>query len=207
MNIGIVGSGNIGGTLGLLWAAKGHRVFFSSRNPDRLEGLLRRAGAAALSGTVSDAVAFGEVILFSPPYRNFPDAIELAGGAEAFAGKIVIDATNPFGVEGTDLQPGEGETGGDLVRREMPGARLVKAINNIYFQYFGEGNSPIGKPLAAPVCGEDEQAKEVVMGLLRDLALDPVDFGGCESVSMTEPGGVLFNVPCTAREALRALRR
>lgn len=198
MKIGIVGSGSIGGTLGLLWAAKGHAVLFSSRHPENLSHLVESSLGNAQAGTIAEAVAYGEVILFSPHYRSFPEAVYLAGGAEAFEGKVVIDATNPFGVEGGPLEPAEGQTGCDIIRDALPGARIVKAINSIYYKHFGEGNSPIDDKVGAPYCGVDEDAKEIVAMLLDDLSLDPVDLGGWEMVHHTEPGGELFNIPMSA---------
>jgi len=68
MKIGIIGSGNIGGTLGVLWAKAGHQVLFSSRHPDELVDLVNRAGASARAGMPREAAAFGDVVLISIPY-------------------------------------------------------------------------------------------------------------------------------------------
>src|SRR4249919_884823 len=72
MKIGIIGSGNIGGTLGVLWGQAGHEVFFSSRHPDQLGDLVRRAGPSARVGMPREAAAFGEVVLISVPYGAVP---------------------------------------------------------------------------------------------------------------------------------------
>jgi len=65
MNIGIVGSGKIGGVVGKLWARAGHHVRFSSRHPERLDALAAEAGPNASRGTIAEALAFGDVILLS----------------------------------------------------------------------------------------------------------------------------------------------
>src|SRR5580698_9309024 len=93
MKIGIIGAGKVGGGLGKLWARAGHQVFFSSRHPDRLKELVEQAGPEALSGHVAEAALFGEVILFSPNFWSFDDALEAAGLLE---GKTVVDVTNPL---------------------------------------------------------------------------------------------------------------
>ncbi len=72
MNIGIVGSGKIGGVVGKLWARAGHNVRFSSRHPETLAGLVAEAGSTASRGTVEEALAFGEVILLSDPVSLGP---------------------------------------------------------------------------------------------------------------------------------------
>ena len=69
MNIAIIGSGHIGGTLGTVWAAKGHHVMFGSRNPqsEKIRALLLTAGGNAQAGSVREAIAFGDVILLAVP--------------------------------------------------------------------------------------------------------------------------------------------
>lgn len=93
MKIGIIGSGHIGGTLGVLWAKAGHEVFFSSRHPDQLADLVKRAGPSARAGTPREAAAFGEVILISVPYGALPEVGRDL--ASALTGKVVLETGNP----------------------------------------------------------------------------------------------------------------
>jgi predicted dinucleotide-binding enzyme len=60
MKIGVIGSGNIGGTVGTLWARAGHEVLFASRHPEELEQLVAQAGSKASSGMPDQAARFGE---------------------------------------------------------------------------------------------------------------------------------------------------
>src|SRR5690606_6504079 len=90
--IGIIGSGNMGGGLGLLWAAAGHQVLFSSRNPAELADLVRDAGDNARSGSPSEAAAFGEIVLIAVPYGATPQIGQEQG--PLLRGKIVIDCGN-----------------------------------------------------------------------------------------------------------------
>jgi len=69
--IGIVGSGHIGGTLGILFAKAGYEVLYSSRHPDTLKNLVKTAGLKACAGTVAEAVAFGDVIVLSLPLKLY----------------------------------------------------------------------------------------------------------------------------------------
>jgi 8-hydroxy-5-deazaflavin:NADPH oxidoreductase len=90
MNIGIIGSGNVGSTLGELWAKAGHQVMFSfSRHPERLQTLATQIGSNAMSGTPAEAVNFADVVLFAPNFWLAQKAIAQAG---SLAGKIVIYA-------------------------------------------------------------------------------------------------------------------
>jgi predicted dinucleotide-binding enzyme len=79
MKIGILGSGNIGGTLGRHWAKVGHEVMFSSKNPEELKPMAAEAGAQ--TGSV-EAAAFGEVILLAVHERYFYDPVNIQGKAK-----------------------------------------------------------------------------------------------------------------------------
>ena len=89
MNIGIVGSGKIGGVVGKLWARAGHTVCFSSRHPEQLDGMVRDAGPNASRATVEEALAFGAAILLSIPYGS----VERFGQEHGrrLQGKVVIE--------------------------------------------------------------------------------------------------------------------
>ncbi len=92
--IGIVGSGHIGGTLGILLAKAGYEILYSSRHPDALKNLVKIAGPKACAGTVAEAIAFGDVTVLSLPLKAIPELD--AATKEALKGKIVIDTSNPY---------------------------------------------------------------------------------------------------------------
>ena len=97
MRITILGSGNIGGTLGRKWAKAGHEIVFGVRekNSPKVQALLGRVEGKASADSVANAIAFGDVVLFATPWS----AVEgiATANAEALDGKIVIDASNNFG--------------------------------------------------------------------------------------------------------------
>ena len=95
MKIGVIGSGHIGGTLGKAWAAHGHEVMFSSRDPhsEKMQILLKEAGNNATAGTVSEALAFGDVIALAVPFDQAEAILTAAGDLH---NKVVIDAMNRF---------------------------------------------------------------------------------------------------------------
>jgi 8-hydroxy-5-deazaflavin:NADPH oxidoreductase len=81
MNIGLIGTGNVGGALGKLWARKGHQVVFGTRDAgdQRVRELLQSVGGNARATSVRDAAAFGEVVALAVPWPAVPDAIQSAG--------------------------------------------------------------------------------------------------------------------------------
>src|SRR5437588_9600157 len=95
MRIGIIGSGNVGGTLGKRWARNGHAVVFSSRDPRsaEMQKLVADAGPSARSATVEEAAGASDVVLLATPWQAARAAITAAGD---LSGKTVIDATNPL---------------------------------------------------------------------------------------------------------------
>jgi predicted dinucleotide-binding enzyme len=95
MRIGVIGSGNVGGTLGRRWAEVGHEVIFGLRDlqSQKAKDLLKSAGKNLSAATVRQAVARSEVVILSVPWAAARDAVEAAGELE---GKILVDCTNPL---------------------------------------------------------------------------------------------------------------
>ena len=92
LKIGVIGSGHIGSTVGSLWVKAGHPVMFSSRHPEELASLVQGLGALAKSGTVAEAIAFGDVVFIAVPYGAYPQIGKDYGSL--LAGKVVLDAGN-----------------------------------------------------------------------------------------------------------------
>ena len=175
MNMGIIGSGNIGATTARLFTEAGHKVAVSnSREPESLESLVEEIGPRARATTVEEAAAFGEVVLVAMPlfaYETLP--------SDQLAGKIVVDAMNYY--EGRDGQIDfDGLTSSELVARGLPGARVVKAFNTMYYETLateGQPNAPANDRFVLFVAGDDAEAKSVVSQLIEQIGFAPVDTG------------------------------
>src|SRR5262245_39576368 len=182
MRIGILGAGNVGGTLGQLWARAGHAIHYGVRDPRKIADLTVRLGAAA--GTPAEAAA-EDVLLLAVPYAAAPAVLADAGDLR---GKILIDATNPVRAGLTGLAVGNDTSAAEEIARRAPGARVVKAFNTIGMQTLLRGQ------LVADgfLCGDDPAAKEVVAGLSVDAGLRPLDCGGLAVARMLEPLALLW---------------
>lgn len=210
MRIGIIGSGMIGGTAARLFARAGHEVAVSnSRGPASLAPLVdeinRHEGATrARAATVSEAAEFGEVVLLAVPWRA-PEALP---APSAVAGKIVVDAMNHYRADGGLVDLGDSSSSEETTKR-LPGARLVKAFNTIYFEHLasqGRADLPPDERRAIFVAGDDAEAKRVVSGLIEQLGFAAVDTGSLrEGGRRQEPGTPVYNRTMTAREARAAL--
>jgi predicted dinucleotide-binding enzyme len=182
MNIGIMGAGRIGGGIAGQLAAAGHQVKLSfSRDPASLEKLAQEIGPTVTVGTPADAVEFGEVVVISVPWNVLPAALEEAG---SLAGKIVIDTTNRYG---TPPLRGEGETAAHFNAARMAGARYTKSFNTLTSAFQAEAAGRKGDDRVVQwLCGEDEDAKRVVVGLIEDSGFVPVDLGGTADCAVME---------------------
>ncbi len=172
----MIGSGHLGGTIGGLLAKDGHPVLFSSRHPEELKTLVAAVGPNARAGTVTEAIAFGDVVLIAVPYRAIPQIGRDYGAA--LRGKVVLDACNAVPArDGAITDEVERDGVGITSQRYLPGARLVRAFNTIGASIFArQANRPAPR-LAVPIAGDDAAAVAIAAGLVRDAGFDPVVVG------------------------------
>ena len=206
MKIGILGSGRIGGVAARLFAAAGHEVAISnSRGPESLRAMVAELGALARAATVNDAAGFGDVILLAVPWH----LTQALPAPELARGKIVIDAMNPYNPAGGFFDLGE-STSSEEVRKRLPGARLVKAFNTIYYEHLatrGRKDLPIEERHAIYLAGDDAAAKGVVARLIEGIGFAPVDTGSLhEGGLLQQPESPIYNQTFSAREARAFLR-
>ena len=205
MKVGVLGSGRIGAVAARLFVVAGHEVAIAnSRGPESLQALVQALGPRAHAMTVTDAARFGDVVLLAVPWH-----LEAAlAPAEVLRNKIVIDAMNPYDPAGGFFDLG-GSTSSEIVLRRMPGARLVKAFNTIYYEHLanrGRKDLPLQDRHAIYIAGDDQYAKEIVAGLIRDIGFAPVDTGGLrEGGRLQEPDSPIYNETYTSREAHKIL--
>ena len=208
MRIGIVGAGRIGGNCAKQIARGGHVVKLSGRDPASLEPLASEIGDAASVGTPAEAAEFGEVVIFAVPWDGFDDAVAAAGSLE---GKILIDTTNQYG---SSEMPADGETGASFHAGRVDDARYTKSFNTLTSAFQAEAAfRPEADRAVQWVCGDDAEAKRVVMDLISDAGYAPVDVGGNADAAVMEmprrPGSVYgeeYRLPDAEKvvEAVRA---
>ncbi len=212
MRIGVLGSGIVGRTLAAGLAGKGHEVMIGSRDPGKLDEWAAGDGAGVATGTFADVAAHGELLILATLWTGTESALGLAG-AESLRGKVLIDATNPLAYRETPppgLALGFDDSGGEQVQRWVPDARVVKAFNIVGAGHMIDPDFPDGPPDMF-ICGDDDEAKATVTGLLEQLGWPVTDIGGIDGARLLEPLGMLW-VVCGFRSgswnhAFRLLRR
>ena len=204
--IGVIGSGNIGSTVGRLWVKAGHQVLFSSRNPENLKQLVDSLGPSARAGTVRDALTFGDAVLLAVPYGAYPQIGK--DYAQELAGKIVLDAGNAVPSRDGEISKEAGEFGiGFTSAKYLPKARIVRAFNTLSYLVLASNAHRAGEPMAIPIAGDDKEALALASKLIRDAGFDPVIIGSLESARLFARGGPLYGQQITAKEMQLRLKK
>jgi predicted dinucleotide-binding enzyme len=205
LKIGTIGSGNIGSTLGTLWVKSGHPVMFSSRHPEQLKSLADGLGPLAHTGTVSDALAFGDVVLMAVPYGAYPQIAKDYG--KEFVGKIVIDAGNAVIARDGQIAKPARENGVGLTSAKLfPGARIVRAFNILGSGRVASLSNRPEDRIAIPMAGDDPEALKVASALVRDAGFEPVILGSLQRSKVFEQGGPLYGAQMSAQEMRERLK-
>lgn len=218
MRIAVIGSGNVGGTLGRRWAKLGHTVVFGVRQPERGADAVKGGGALPAGASVTtqaDSVRGADVLLLATPWAVVGTALRAAGAASgALDNMVVIDATNPIAA-GLRVDAGpNGESGAERVQALAPRARVVKAFNTTGWENMRDPSYPAGAATMF-VASDDADAKTTVRTLASDLGFDPVDVGPLACARELEHVAVLWiklamgaGVPPVGRDiAFQLMRR
>ncbi|MFZ1685631.1 MAG: NAD(P)-binding domain-containing protein [Candidatus Zixiibacteriota bacterium] len=192
MNIGILGTGEVGRTLGTGFIGLGHDVMIGSRDaqkPELQEWAKKNGGKA---GTFADTATFGEVILLCTNWSGTENAIKLAGVSN-FNGKLVIDVTNPLSFANgvPQLAVGFSDSGGEIIQRLLPNAKVVKAWNTITAKFMTDGRFPEGN-CEMFIAGNDGPSKEKVREFLTSFYWNTHDLGGIEQSRLLESFAMLW---------------
>ncbi|WP_131745136.1 NADPH-dependent F420 reductase [Frankia sp. Cppng1_Ct_nod] len=175
--VGLIGSGNIGGTVARLAVAAGYNVVLSnSRGPETLKELVDELGPHARAATPGEAAEAGDLVVVTIPlgaYRSVP--------VEPLAGKVVIDTNNYYPQRDGQIPEldDESTTTSELLQRHLPTSKVVKTFNNIYFKHLLSLARPVGAPdrSALSIAGDDAEAKVTVTAFLDALGYNTVDAG------------------------------
>ena len=188
--VGIIGSGDVGQALGRGFAMHGYEVKLGSRTPDseKLKAWKAKCQGKASTGTFSETAAHGEILVLATLGTAVEDAIKLCG-SESFAGKLVIDATNPLEFSKgmpPGLFVGTTDSLGEKIQRKLPTAKVVKCFNMVNSQTMINPKMKEGLPDMV-ICGDDEAAKRAVTSILREFGWgEPIDIGGIDGARWLE---------------------
>jgi 8-hydroxy-5-deazaflavin:NADPH oxidoreductase len=206
MKVGIIGAGQIGGTLTRRLSELGHEVSVSnSRSPETLTELANETGATAV--WAKDAAADADLVIVSIPQKNVPDLADGIVDARR-PGAPVIETNNyyPQQRDGDIAAIEDGQLESAWVA-ELIGAPVYKVFNGIWWKHLLESGTASGTPnrIALPIAGEDGTGRELVHGIVEQLGFDPVDAGPISESWRQQPGTPVYGKDFDAENTRKAL--
>ena len=183
--ISIIGSGNMATAIGTRAAKHGHTVELMSRNTAKAQELADQIGHGATVGAFG-ATPTGDIVIVAVPYTGAVDVVTHYG--DAFAGKILVDISNPFNADASGLATTSDSSAAQEIAAAAPeGTPVVKALNSVFGHVLAHDT-----PLDVFVAGDDAAAKAQVAAFLKSIDLRPLDTGGLEMASVLEWAGILL---------------
>ena len=163
MNVGILGTGDVGKALARGFLSRGHEVKIGTRNPtgSKAVDIRKSVGARASMGTFAEAAAFGEIMVVASLWTATSNVLQMAG-AWNFKNKVVIDVTNPLRFEpnkAPELSVGFSDSAAEQIQRWLSDAKVVKAFNIIGHAHMVDPQF-LGGPPDMFICGNDAAAKK-----------------------------------------------
>lgn len=169
MRIGILGAGSVGQKLAALSSDAGHQVAVGARHPAKLAVPWRQT-------TLAEAASQGEAVILAIPYLACAEALPPL--ADALAGKVVVDATNPLNPDWSPVLLGQENSAGEEIARLLPRSRVAKAFNTVFADVMTASRlDRNGHAVASFICGDDPSAREITARLAASLGFTPVDSG------------------------------
>lgn len=174
MKIGFVGAGGMAQALAGKWAGK-HEIMLSGRTPEKTADAAKRVGAQV--GTAAEASAFGDVVVLATRWEDTFDGIAAAGGAEAFAGKVIIDINNPVSIESFVTTREDGRSLTQAIADTLPKAHVGKAFNMAQVAVWEDPDMTYDGRQMVTLYTADAGADAVISELIADVGARPERLG------------------------------
>lgn len=185
MKYAVIGTGNIGAAYARAMVAAGLDVVIGSRDPSKAAALAKALGVEG--GGIAAAVGIADVVLLALPY---PATVQAVADAGEWAGKTLVDVSNPVSADFKDLVVGLTTSAAEELQKAAPEAHVVKAFNTVFAQLV-EPAARAAKPIQAFVAGDDAEANAAVRQLAAKLGMTAVDAGPLRNSRFLEPVGMM----------------
>jgi hypothetical protein len=196
--VGIIGTGDMGDSLGPRFAELGYTVVYGSRTPDseKSRALAERTGHNARVTSQKEAAQAGDIVVLVVPWPAMETVAQNLGSLD---GKIIIDPSMPSdaGEDGYFVSLVE-TSSAEMIQSWNPGARVVKAFATLG-SYVIDNPMVVGGPVTVPIASDDRAAKEKVGEIIQAMGLDPVDGGPLRLAREIEALQRLYMVPLLQR--------
>jgi len=199
--VAVIGTGDMGDSLGPRFAGLGYKVVYGSRSPEseRVKALVRQTGGDTSAATPKEAAQSADIVLMLVPW---PAMETVARSLGDLGGKIVIDVSMPF-MQGDDGYPKHllETSSAEMIQAWNPGARVVKTFATMGSQVIDDPTAESGI-VTIPVASDDRDAKEQVARIVSDMGLDPVDFGPLRMARDIEIMQMIYMIPLVQNRPL-----
>lgn len=187
MKIGMIGTGNMSRSLGILWAEQVHEIFWGSRDPNKAKSVAELAGHKTQGGTNDEAAEFGQVIFYS--VRGVMPSTVLSS-IDSLSGKVILDCNNRDIPEGFAYGPLMSESLAEGLAANIPKAHVVKAFNTMAQEVLELSPQPLKEhQVSVYVCSDDPTARRIAMKLAGEIGFNPIDCGPLRSARLLESLG------------------
>jgi hypothetical protein len=188
MEIGTIGGGDFAQAFARHALKAGHKVKLSnSRGPESLREIVNQLGPGAMAVTQEEAAAC-EMVLLAVPWDNVPETL---ASLPKWNNQILIDGTNPFHGKAGTFKPADvgNLSTSQLVAALAPGARVVKALNNLPVPNLKADPVVNGARRVAFISADDDGAKKQVQALLEDFGYSVIDLGNLRDGGLIQQAG------------------
>ena len=193
--IAVIGTGRMGGALGLSLAKSGHEVIYGSRNPmsEKAAAVVAQTGNGARVDTSPNAIAEADIVVLALLWRATEDLIK--SNVDNLDGKIIMDVTNaPIRAIQADRENAVDSSAGELIQGWAPTSKVVKAFNTVGY-HIVEDQAHAGGPVTVPLVGNDLGAMERVAEIVQTMGFETMILGGIEQAHILEGMASLYFVP------------
>jgi hypothetical protein len=191
--IAVIGTGDLGGSLGVMLGKAGYTIVYGSRDPSRdaAKKLVEQSGEGASVTTQQEAAQAADIILLAVPWPPIEQIAQNIGDLE---NKIVVSLAWPYQVgEDGYLESGVETSIAEMIQAWHPEAKVLMA--GMPGAFLIDDPGAMGDPPTVSIAGDDREAKEMVARLTADLGLVPFDAGPTRHSRYIEAMAMLYMVP------------
>jgi len=191
--IAVIGTGDLGGSLGVMLGKAGYTIVYGSRDPSRdaAKKLVEQSGEGASVTTQQEAAQAADIILLAVPWPPIEQIAQNIGDLE---NKIVVSLAWPYQVgEDGYLESGVETSIAEMIQAWHPEAKVLMA--GMPGAFLIDDPGAMGDPPTVSIAGDDREAKEMVVRLTADLGLVPFDAGPTRHSCYIEAMAMLYMVP------------
>ena len=191
---GIIGTGDMGDSLGVRLAGLGYPIVYGSRDPDgaKAQGVVAQTGHGAYATSQRQAAQVSDIVVLAVPWPAMETVAQSLGSLD---GKIVIDISFPH-VQGEDgyYVPLVETSSAELIQAWNPGAKVMKTFA-LQASYVIDDPGVVGGPVTIPIAADNREAKEYIADIIIEMGLDPIDAGPLRLSRELEAMQRLYGVP------------